>query len=149
MIRRAEEKDIEIITEYNCKMALETEDLELDKNTVLNGVRRAILDESKAVYFVYQVEANVVAQLMLTKEWSDWRNGFFYWIQSVYVDKAYRRKGIFKQLYRHVEKLLEDNPDACGLRLYVENNNKRAKRTYESLGMYETHYNLYEIESKK
>jgi len=83
---------------------------------------------------------------MLTKEWSDWRNGYFWWIQSVYIDKKFRRQGIFKALYEYVKSQAEENEQVCGLRLYVERNNDLAKDTYLALGMIETHYLLYEWE---
>ncbi len=146
MIRKAELKDAQIIAEYNCKMALETEDLELDKDKVLNGVKHAIEDHSKAEYYLYELEAIVVGQLMITKEWSDWRDSYLWWIQSVYVNKQHRRKGVFGELYKYVENLVEKDPTACGIRLYVEKNNKSAQSTYQKMGMHETHYILYEIE---
>ncbi len=147
MIRKAEESDVEIIAEYNCKMAMETEDLKLDKEIVLKGVSHALNDSSKAEYYLYEIDGMVVGQLMITKEWSDWRDGDFWWIQSVYVDNNYRRKGIFRALYNHVEKLVQKDPFACGIRLYVEKNNERAQHTYKEMGMEETHYLLYEVEN--
>jgi len=146
MIRKAEESDVEIIAEYNCKMAMETEDLKLDKEIVLKGVSHALNDSSKAEYYLYEIDGMVVGQLMITKEWSDWRDGDFWWIQSVYVDNNYRRKGIFRALYNHVEKLVQEDPLACGIRLYVEKNNERAQHTYKKMGMEESHYLLYEVE---
>lgn len=146
MIRKAEERDIEIIAEYNYRMALETENIKLDKKKVLDGVRHAINDQSKATYYLYEIDDKVAGQLMITKEWSDWRDGYFWWIQSVYVNEQYRRRGIFRELYKYVEKLVERDSSACGIRLYVEKNNKRAQNTYKSMGMEETNYLLYEIE---
>lgn len=95
-IRRAEESDVGVITEYNCKMARETEELDLDRDIVLAGVRNAINDSSKAVYYLVEIDGKVVGQLMITKEWSDWRDGVFWWIQSVYVHEEYRCRGVFR-----------------------------------------------------
>lgn len=144
MIREAGEKDIEIIAEFNCKMALETENKRLEMGKVVEGVKNAINDKAKASYYLYEKDKKVVGQLMLTKEWSDWRNGYFWWIQSVYVDEKYRRQGIFKALYEYVENLVEEDTSACGLRLYVEKNNNRAQKTYTKMGMGKTNYIVYE-----
>ncbi|MFP4016285.1 MAG: GNAT family N-acetyltransferase [Halanaerobiales bacterium] len=146
MIRKADERDIEVIAEYNCMMALETENLKLNKKTVISGVKHAVNDPEKASYYLYEVDGEVVGQLMITKEWSDWRDGYFLWIQSVYVLEEYRRQGIFKALYNHIEDIVNENSDLCGIRLYVERNNKRARQTYAIMGMEETHYLLYEME---
>ncbi|MEJ6951622.1 GNAT family N-acetyltransferase [Natronospora cellulosivora (SeqCode)] len=146
MIRKAEAKDIEVIAEYNCMMAKETEGIDLDKETVLAGVKNAINDPNKASYYLYETDEKVVGQLMLTKEWSDWRNGYFWWIQSVYVNENYRRRGIYRSLYTYLEEKVKKDPELCGIRLYVEKDNKRAKNTYENLGMQETYYLLYEME---
>jgi GNAT superfamily N-acetyltransferase len=98
------------------------------------------------MYFVAEVDGTVVGQLMVTYEWSDWRNGNFWWIQSVYVEREYRGKGVFKSLYDHVLSLARRQKDSCGLRLYVEKHNRRARKIYEDLGMKETDYLLYEID---
>lgn len=146
MIRKAELEDAKIIADFNCKMAVETEGLELDKDKVISGVKHAIEDYSKAEYYLYELDGTVVGQLMITKEWSDWRDGYLWWIQSVYVTDQYRCQGIFRGLYKYVEELVEKDPLACGIRLYVEKHNKRAQSTYQKMGMQETHYILYEIE---
>ena len=146
MIRKATEKDIEVIAEHNCRMAVETEDLELDKIRVIEGVRNAVLDPSKAVYYLKEIEGKIAGQLMVTKEWSDWGDGYFWWIQSVYVHRDYRNRGVFSELYRHVEQLVKDDPGACGIRLYVHENNGRARKAYSKQGMNETAYLLYEME---
>ena len=144
MIRKANIDDLDVIASYNINLAKETEDYDLNKKTVLKGVEAILNDESKGSYFVYEVNQKVVGQIMFTREWSDWRNGDFLWIQSVYVNKDYRRQGIFKALYKHVETIANNHPSVCGLRLYVEKDNHQAKKTYASLGMKETHYLLYE-----
>jgi ribosomal protein S18 acetylase RimI-like enzyme len=146
LIRKATERDIEIIAEYNCWMAEETENIKLDRERVIKGVRNAIRDTSKAVYYLKEIEGKIAGQLMVTKEWSDWRDGYFWWIQSVYVHRDYRNQGIFSELYRHIEQLVKGNTEACGIRLYVHKNNGRAQKVYNKLGMNETAYLLYEME---
>jgi ribosomal protein S18 acetylase RimI-like enzyme len=145
IIREAGELDITTIVQYNYNLAKETEELELNQDRLYKGVQRIIEDPSKGIYFLYEEEDKVLGQLMITKEWSDWRNGEFWWIQSVYVHKDYRKKGIFKALYQHVERIVHENKELCGLRLYVEKENTTAQDTYHSLGMEETYYKLYEM----
>jgi len=145
MIRKAEIDDAAIIAEFNSLMALETEGLQLDAETVLAGVKQAI-DGNKATYYLYEKADKIVGQAMITREWSDWRNGFFWWLQSVYVHENYRRQGIFRSLYQYIKKLSEENEDICGIRLYVDINNKKAQSTYQMMGMQETDYKLYEWE---
>ncbi len=146
MIRQANINDIEIISSFNSKIALETEGLELNVARVKQGVSAILSDSTKGIYFLYEINQQVVGQLMVTYEWSDWRNGYFWWIQSVYVEKLYRRRGIFQELYSHVKKLVSSDSTICGLRLYVERENKTAQATYNKLGMGETKYLLYEWE---
>lgn len=105
-----------------------------------------IEDSSKGQYYVYEINGRVVGQIMFTYEWSDWRNGMFLWVQSVYVDSEYRKKGIYKKLYHNVKNICDNNDGIAGIRLYVEKENINAKATYESLGMSECNYNMYEYE---
>ncbi|HEY5562022.1 MAG TPA: GNAT family N-acetyltransferase [Clostridiaceae bacterium] len=146
MIRNANLEDKNIIAAYNYNLAKETEDKILDFGILEKGVEAVLKDNSKGIYYIYEEKGKVIGQMMVTKEWSDWRNGEFWWIQSVYVNNDYRGRGIFKELYSHVERLVLDNPDLCGLRLYVERNNKNAQRAYKRLGMEETNYKLYELD---
>ncbi len=127
-------------------MAVETESKTLDTQTACEGVEAALADSDRALYFVAEVDGEVVGQTMITTEWSDWRNGWFWWIQSVYVDPAHRRRGIFSSLYDHIRKSARSTPDVCGLRLYVHDENKRAIQTYHKLGMSVTPYLLCEEE---
>jgi len=127
-------------------MADETEGKPLLAATSEAGVRNALGDSNRALYFVAEVDRVVAGQTMITPEWSDWRNGFFWWIQSVYVKQEYRRRGVFRALYRHVASLATQRPDVCGLRLYVHRNNKTAIETYRNLGMSQTEYLLFEEE---
>ncbi|MEQ8853277.1 GNAT family N-acetyltransferase [Gimesia sp.] len=127
-------EDCEIITHFNLELARETESKNLDQELVRTGVVESLGDSRGCQYFVARHQDTVVGQIMFTREWSDWRNGEFWWFQSVYVDPAYRRQGVFKQLSDHVEKLARSNPDVVGLRLYVEKENDRAQSTYHQLG---------------
>jgi ribosomal protein S18 acetylase RimI-like enzyme len=143
-IRAGRADDADVIAEFNARLARETESLELDRVTVLAGVRAALADASKGRYFVAtDGTGRVVGQLMLTREWSDWRNADIWWIMSVYVDAEFRGLGVFKSLYRHVEALAREE-GAAALRLYVEKENAAAQRTYAKLGMSKTHYLLME-----
>ncbi len=135
-IRKATLADRDIVAEYNILLARETENLELPVDVVRAGVEALLRDETKGTYFVAVSDNEVIGQL-LTHEWSDWRNGDFWWIQSVYVRSDFRRRGIFKALFNFVSAQATAAPDVCGLRLYMENNNSRARQTYRSLGMLE------------
>ncbi len=144
-IREAGLKDFEAIVSNNIAMALESEGRKLSRKKVEEGVRKVLEGEVDARYFVAEVEGTVVCQLMITKEWSDWRAGYFWWIQSVYTLPEWRRKGLFKLLYHFiVQKAREEG--ACGIRLYVEENNLQAIEVYRKLGMKSTSYKIYEFE---
>ena len=145
-IRPATLSDSEIIAAYNAAMAKETEHLELDRKRLTAGVRAVLQDPSKGFYWVAEIEGRVVGQMMITFEWSDWRNGVFWWIQSVYVHPDFRNRGVFQQLYGFVAEKAKNAGDVCGLRLYVEGENQRAQRTYERLGMKKTSYGVYEVD---
>ena len=142
-IRPATLADAETIAAYNAAMALETEHKHLDPQTLRAGVERAITHPEGARYFLADHAGQVVGQLMVTFEWSDWRNATFWWIQSVYVHPDFRSRGVFRQLYQHVEHLARQAA-ACGLRLYVERDNTRAHEVYRKLGMSDANYLVYE-----
>src|SRR3954465_15290334 len=122
IIRRATADDATTIVDFNAAMALETERLTLDRRTLDAGVRAALADDARAVYFLAEIEGEVVGQLMITHEWSDWRNGPLWWIQSVYVHQDHRRRGVFRALYAHAREQAK-RAGAVGVRLYVEENN--------------------------
>lgn len=145
-IRRAGVADAETIASFNERMAWETEHLTLDADRIRQGVQAALNDESKGFYLVAERDHQVVGQLMVTYEWSDWRNGSFWWIQSVYVQPEYRGQGIYSGLYRHLERLARQTPGVCGLRLYVEQDNHRASEVYQRLGMTHTPYRMLEVD---
>jgi ribosomal protein S18 acetylase RimI-like enzyme len=147
LIRKAELRDATAIAGFNRSMALETEARTLMQERVDAGVLRLLSDASLGFYVVAESRAQLVGCLMVTNEWSDWRNGLFWWIQSVYVEPGWRRQGIYRRLYDFVRGLARSDPGVCGFRLYVERENTAAQRTYASLGMTQTGYLVFE-ESK-
>jgi ribosomal protein S18 acetylase RimI-like enzyme len=143
-IRKAQLRDASVIAQFNSAMALETEGKALMPGRIAAGVLRLLNDPSLGFYAVAERNGQVVGCLLVTNEWSDWRNGLFWWIQSVYVEAASRRQGVYRQLYDFIRELAQADPGICGFRLYVEKENTAAQRTYGSLGMEETHYLIYE-----
>ena len=146
LIRTAEGNDVITITTFNSAMALESEDVALDWAILRAGVAQALADPTKAFYLLAEVAGQPVGQLMVTTEWSDWRNGWIWWIQSVYVKPEHRRRGVFASLYQHLRDMASARGDIRGMRLYVMRGNNIAKRTYESVGMRHSHYDLYETD---
>lgn len=144
-IRDANRGDIETIVEFNAAMARETEGRELDRERLLKGVTAIVQDADKGRYFMAIADDKVVGQTMVTYEWSDWRNGNFWWIQSVYVIPQARSRGVFSSLYEHVAKAARNN-GVRGLRLYVDTDNERALKVYKRLGMHESQYRMMEID---
>ena len=143
-IREARPDDAAVIAAYNAAMAEETESKTLDPACVGPGVQALFDDPSLGRYWIADADGEIVGQLMITYEWSDWRNGMIWWIQSVYVPPGRRRQGIFSALYRHAESLASAAPGVIGLRLYVEDNNLRAQQTYQALGMVKPGYLVME-----
>lgn len=145
-IRDATKADAEHLAAGNARMAEETERRHLDPDVLRSGVEAVLTDPDKGRYWVAESGGVVIGQLMITREWSDWRDGSMWWIQSVYVDPAHRGRGVFSALYRHVESLARRAPDCCGLRLYMEPDNDRARRAYEALGMQMAGYVVMETD---
>ena len=143
-VRNATIADASVITDFQLKMALETEELFLNPAVVKAGVAAVFDDPSKGCYFVAEEAGVVVASLMITYEWSDWRNGLVWWFQSVYVKPEFRKMGVFAQMYRHIKKQVEASVDVRGLRLYVDKRNIAAQKAYTRLGMDGSHYDTYE-----
>ncbi len=141
-MREAVAADQKQIADFNNRLAEETEGRSLDSELILPGVAALLADPSKGRYWIAMSGSDVAGQIMVTYEWSDWRNGMLWWIQSVYVPPEFRRQGVFSAMYKHVESLATADADACGLRLYLEKNNERAKETYLSLGMKEPGYQV-------
>jgi ribosomal protein S18 acetylase RimI-like enzyme len=144
VVREARPGDLETISGFNAAMALETEDKTLKPEIVTSGVRRALADPGKGRYFLAEIGDKVVGQLMFTLEWSDWRDGWIWWIQSVYVDPEYRGRGVFSRLYACLVEAATGSKDVRGLRLYVESGNARAQRVYRALGMRPAGYQVME-----
>ena len=145
-IRKAEIKDLQDIVQFNFNLAYETEGKEINKETLYKGVKNLLEDEGKGIYHVCEIDGKVVGQIMYTYEWSDWRNGTFIWVQSVYVDKKYRKQGIFKALYNKIKEICDSSNDYVGIRLYVEKENYNAQKIYSSIGMKECNYYMFEYE---
>lgn len=147
-LRCADPRDLDVLVEFNAAMAMETEALNLGRERLRAGVAALLADPAKGRYRVAERAGEVVGALMLTREWSDWRCGDWWWIQSVYVRPDARRAGVFRAMFDNVAAEARANPDVCGLRLYVERDNLRAQATYRALGMDENHYRLFEIPTR-
>ena len=143
-IRQAKPADASAIVQFQIEMARETEGIDLDRPTVEKGVAAVFADRGKGVYYVADDNGRVVASLLTTYEWSDWRNGTVLWVQSVYVVEEYRRKGVFSAIYQHIKNNVLNDESLKGIRLYVEQNNNRAQAVYERSGMTAEHYQMYE-----
>ena len=148
-IRQAVGSDAPLIADYNQRLAQETEGLRLNPTCVRAGVAALLKDPAKGVYFVAEVDQAVVGQLMITYEWSDWRNGNLWWIQSVYVAEPFRGSGVFRALFNHVFNLANAQPEVSGLRLYMDAHNSRARQAYEGLGLKQTNYQVFEMALRK
>jgi GNAT superfamily N-acetyltransferase len=142
-IRNAILADAPFIADFQLKMAWETEKMELDPDVVIKGVKAVFEDPSRGQYYVAEATGRVIASLLITFEWSDWRNCNVWWFQSVYVVPEFRRQGIFRNMYAQIKNIAEEQ-DIAGLRLYVETKNEQARKTYEALGMSSEHYSFYE-----
>ncbi len=143
-IRKASLSDVETIAQFQEAMAQETENMTLHPVTIRSGIQAILEDHAKGQYFLATDEAGALGSLLITYEWSDWRNSTVFWIQSVYVKPENRRKGIYKMLYEHVKALASGRPDVAGIRLYVDRTNTNAQKTYASLGMNGEHYQVFE-----
>lgn len=144
IVRKAIKTEAEILVQFNIAMALETEQKHLEEDKIRIGVKSLFDKPEYGFYLAAEMDGQIVGSLMITKEWSDWRNGLFWWIQSVYVLPEYRRTGVYRSMYRKIHDMAKNRPDVCGFRLYVEKENKPAQKTYSNLGMSETDYKMYE-----
>ncbi|MBW1809497.1 MAG: GNAT family N-acetyltransferase [Deltaproteobacteria bacterium] len=145
-IRKAVKDDIETIVANNRAMAKETEDRALDEAMVLAGTRNLFNDPQKGFYLMAEQNGRIVGQLMITSEWSDWRNADIWWIQSVYVLPAARKQGVFRKLYQQLMSEVKSRDDICGLRLYTVKSNRNAQATYLALGMQKAKYEMFEVD---
>lgn len=144
LIRKGTQQDLADIVAFNQAMALETEGLELDAETLTQGVQTLLAQPSRGFYLVVEQDGEIAASLMVTFEWSDWRAKDYYWIQSVYVKPAFRRQGLYRALYQKVKALAAADNSAASFRLYVEHDNHAAQHTYKALGMEQSHYLMFE-----
>jgi GNAT superfamily N-acetyltransferase len=144
IIRKAKSEEWPIIAGFQLLMAEETENLRLNPEILSEGIKTVFDNPSKGCYFVAELDGKIVGSLLITYEWSDWRNKTIYWIQSVYVDNDYRRKGIFRKLYAHIQTMALSETDIGGIRLYVDKSNQKAQRTYQEIGMNGEHYQVFE-----
>ena len=143
-VREAAPSDAETVIEFVIAMARDSEELELDPAVVGPAVVTALDDPERALYWLAAEGDRAVGQLMITTEWSDWSNAWYWWIQSVYVMPEFRRRGVFRELYRHVTRVARERADVCALRLCVEHDNTHAQRAYEGMGMSRLPYVVYE-----
>ena len=142
-IVRGEVDDIESIVQFQAKMAMESEGTTLDLGKVTKGVTAAMNDESKGIYWVAKVNGKAIGSLMVTREWSDWNNEWYWWIQSVFVLPDYRKHGVYKAMYSTLKEVAKENK-VSQIRLYVDKTNHPAQQVYQRLGMHESHYLMYE-----
>ena len=137
--------DIDSIVQFQADMAMESEGCVLDKEKVTKGVTAAMLDDSKGIYWVAKYEGRTIGSLMITREWSDWNNEWYWWIQSVYVTPEYRKQGVYKAMYQKVKDAAKEN-NVSQIRLYADKTNLSAQKAYQSLGMHKSHYLMFEEE---
>ena len=143
-IRKAKISDWQIIADFQLALIEETEEFIIERNIVENGVKAVLDDPSRGQYYVTENDKEVIACLMVSFEWSDWRNVYMPWIQSLYVKPEFRRKGIYKRMYLFLQDEVKASKEWAGIRLYVDKSNIVAQKAYESLGMTKEHYFLYE-----
>lgn len=143
IITRGEACDIDSIVQFQADMAMESEGCLLDREKVAKGVAAAMLDESKGMYWVAKFDGKTIGSLMITREWSDWNNEWYWWIQSVYVIPEFRKQGVYKAMYLKVKDAAKEN-NVSQIRLYVDKTNLSAQKVYQHLGMHESHYQMYE-----
>ena len=143
-LRMATVRDIDNITLFNTEMAFETESIYLDQADLRHGIAAVLSDSNLGFYLISELEGVMIGQILITKEWSDWRNGWFWWIQSVFVEPNRRRMGVYSAMYKKIVDMAGREENVCGLRLYVDRDNLSAKQVYSHLGMSQSHYDLYE-----
>ena len=143
-VRPACLSDLDLLVRFSAAMAEETEDRKLDLERLRQGIAAVLTSTERGEYLVAETISEVIGQLLITYEWSDWRNGMFWWIQSVYVEPAMRRRGVFRAMHEYVLLETQRRPDVCGIRLYVEKDNAAAQAAYRRLGMRVTAYQVYE-----
>jgi GNAT superfamily N-acetyltransferase len=143
-IRKSSLKDIDVLVDFQMRLAAETESITLDPQIVKQGLEELFEEPSRGLYYVAESDGAVVGCHLITYEWSEWRNGNVWWLQSVYVRKDFRGKGVFKSMYDNLLRMIDQDPKILGLRLYVDKTNVTAQKVYSSLGMNGEHYTVYE-----
>jgi GNAT superfamily N-acetyltransferase len=143
-VREASLADADVVIEFNRLLALESEGKALAMELLAPGVKACLADPAKGRYWLAEEDGVILGQMGISYEWSDWRNGMFWWIQSVYVRPEARRRGVFRTIYNHIEAAARQNPDVIGLRLYVDDRNHTAQETYFRMGLERTAYFLLE-----
>ena len=146
IVREARKSDAPIIAKNNIQLALETEGMRLEERGALKGVETVLSDSDRGFYLIVENNGQMIGQCLITREWSDWRNGYFWWVQSVYVDKDWRGKGIFSLIFDKIHSMARERIDVVGLRLYVDRENTSARGVYKRLGMNESRYVMYEMD---
>jgi hypothetical protein len=144
-IRKSNLKDIEVIADFQQRLALESENFLLDLQTVKKGIQSMFDDPTRGSYFIAEVDGEVSGCHSITYEWSDWRNGMVWWLQSVYVVEHQRKNGVFKAMFANIQELINNDASVVGLRLYVDKTNTRAQKVYTSMGMNGEHYAVFEL----
>lgn len=144
LIRRSTPADIPVLVDFQLLLAAETENMKLDKEVVTRGVQALFEDTSKGLYYVAEYRSELIGCCLITYEWSDWRNGMIWWLQSVYVKTAYRKRGVFRSMHRYLTDVIAQDPSVSGLRLYVDKTNIHAQHVYKTLGMNGDHYTVFE-----
>lgn len=143
-IRKAALSDIDALIDFQQRLASESEGLELDKEVLRKGLTELLMDSNKGEYFIAENNGTPVGCHLITFEWSDWRNGMVYWLQSVYVVGSWRKAGVFRKMYENLRNKVNADPSLRGIRLYVDKSNARAMKVYEAMGMNGEHYTVYE-----
>jgi ribosomal protein S18 acetylase RimI-like enzyme len=144
-IRRALKADIPILKTFQENLAFETEGIKLNPETLQRGLETLFQDKNRGFYSVAEANAEIVGCFMITLEWSDWRNGWAYWLQSVYVKGSYRKHGVFRKMFEHIQEVIANDSQIVGLRLYVDRSNVRAQQVYAAMGMNGEHYTVFEL----
>jgi L-amino acid N-acyltransferase YncA len=144
IVREARQADVPSLLDFQLKMALETENIQLEIQPLTQGMNKLFRDPGKGKYYVAEEQGEVIGCLMTTFEWSEWRCGTILWIQSVYVSLSWRKRGVFKAMYQHLHQLVSEDPDLKGIRLYVDKTNETAQKVYNGLGMNGEHYTVFE-----
>jgi GNAT superfamily N-acetyltransferase len=144
-IRKATFHDIHVLVDFQQRLAFESENIRLDAAALKKGMRALFEDPTKGFYNVAEDDGVIVGCHMITFEWSDWRNGMVWWLQSVYVKQSHRKKGVFRKMFENLSSIVKNDPSVIGLRLYVDKTNVHAQRVYEAMGMNGDHYTVYEL----